>query len=75
MQQIFGATMTIIQTNPDAFGKHRPIHTVTHIDRAKGIVTMTGSDCSTFTAPLNAWGRLIETQPVVGSKVQLLEEQ
>jgi hypothetical protein len=67
--------MTIIQTNPGAFQERRPVHTVCHIDRTKGVVTMAGSDGSTFTASLSAWGRLIETQPVIGSRVQLLSGQ
>ena len=67
--------MTIIQTTPGAFQKRRPVHTVSHIDRTKGVVTMAGSDGSTFTAPLRAWGHLIETQAVIGSRVQLLDEQ
>ena len=29
----------IVQTNPEMFYRNRPIHTVTNIDRSKGVVT------------------------------------
>jgi hypothetical protein len=34
----------IIQTNPEVFSKRLPVHTVTNIDRSRGIVTLSGSD-------------------------------
>jgi hypothetical protein len=33
-----------IQTNPEMFNPSLPVHTVTHIDRAAGSVTLNGSD-------------------------------
>ena len=65
----------IIQTNPEAFAKHLPVHTVTHIDRTKGVVTLSGTDGTTLDVRLGSWGKLEETQPVVGSRVQLLQEK
>lgn len=64
----------IIQTNPDVFSKRRPIHTVTSIDRSKGVVTLSGSDGTSLEVRLDSWGPLEETQPIIGSRVQLLEE-
>jgi hypothetical protein len=65
----------IIQTNPEAFSNHLPVHTVTNIDRAAGIVTLSGSDGTSLEVRLDSWGPLEETQPVIGSRVQLLEER
>jgi hypothetical protein len=61
-----------IQTNPEMFNKSLPVHTVTDIDRTAGIVTLSGSDGSSHQVRLDSWGPFKETQPVVGSKVQLL---
>jgi hypothetical protein len=61
-----------IQTNPEMFNKLLPVHTVTDIDRTAGIVTLSGSDGSSHQVRLDSWGPFKETQPVVGSKVQLL---
>jgi hypothetical protein len=63
----------VIQTNPEMFNRAFPIHTVTHIDRAAGIVTLSGSDGSSHQVRLDSWGPSELTQPVVGSKVQLLD--
>jgi hypothetical protein len=65
--------MTIIQTNPEMFSPTLPVHTVTSIDRKTGIVTLSGSDGSSVQVGLYAWGKSEWTQPVVGSKVQILE--
>lgn len=64
----------IIQTNPEAFSNRFPIHTVINIDRSTGIVTLSGSDGTSHDVRLDSWGNMEETQPVVGSKVQLLPE-
>ena len=64
----------IIQTNPEVFRKNLPVHTVTNIDRSKGVVTLSGSDGTSLQVRLDSWGHIEETQPVVGSKVQLLED-
>jgi len=64
----------IIQTNSEVFSKRLPVHTVTHIDRSTGTVTLSGSDGSSLDARLDSWGNMEETQPIIGSKVQLLEE-
>jgi len=45
-----------IQTNPEAFSTRLPIHTVTHIDRSKGVVTLSGSDGSSHDVRLDSWG-------------------
>jgi hypothetical protein len=63
----------IIQTNPKMFSSKVPVHTVTHIDRAQGIVTLSGSDGSSQQVRLDSWGTSEDTQPLVGSKVQLLD--
>lgn len=63
----------IIQTNPQMFTQSLPIHTVTDIDRTAGIATLSGSDGSSHQVRLDSWGTLEETQPLVGSKVQLLD--
>ena len=65
----------IIQTNPEAFSNHLPVHTVTKIDRPGGIVTLSGSDGTSLDVRLDSWGPLEITQPVVGSKVQLRQEK
>ena len=65
----------IIQTNPDVFQKHLPVHTVTNIDRSRGIVTLSGPDGPSQEVALNSWGPSKATQPIVGSKVQLLPDQ
>jgi hypothetical protein len=74
----------IIQSNPEAFSKRLPVHTVTNIDRSTGFVTLSGSDGSTFEArvewwgppklkqPDKRWGPYEITLPDIGSKVQLL---
>jgi hypothetical protein len=64
-----------IQTNPEVFSNRLPVHTVTNIDRSRGIVTLSGSDGTSLDVPLNSWGPLEVTQPVIGSKVQLLLDQ
>ena len=64
----------IIQTNPEMFYRNRPIHTVTNIERSKGVVTLSGSDGSSLDVRLDSWGHLEVTQPVVGSKLQLLDD-
>jgi hypothetical protein len=61
-----------IQTNPEMFKKSLPVHTVTNIDRTASIVTLSGSDGSSHQVRLDSWGPFIETQPLVGSQVQLL---
>lgn len=65
----------IIQTNPEMFSRVLPVHTVTQIDRAKGVVTLSGSDSSSLDVRLDSWGPLEVTQPVIGSKVQLLPDK
>jgi hypothetical protein len=45
-----------IQTNPEMFNKSLPVHTVTEIDRAAGIVTLSGSDGSSHQVRLDSWG-------------------
>jgi hypothetical protein len=62
-----------IQTNPEMFNRSLPVHTVTHIDKAAGIVTLSGSDGSSHQVRLDSWGPSEWSQPVVGSKVQLLD--
>lgn len=61
-----------IQTNPEMFSSKLPVHTVTHIDRDKGIVTLSGSDGSSQQVRLDSWGPFEAAQPAVGSRVQLL---
>jgi hypothetical protein len=63
----------IIQTNPEMFNLSSPIHTVTYIDRTAGVVTLSGSDGSSHQVRLDSWGSFDDAQPVVGSKVQLLD--
>jgi hypothetical protein len=63
----------IIQTEPQMFKQSLPVHTVTHIDRTAGIVTLSGSDGSSHQVPLDSWGPFEAAQPVLGSKVQLLD--
>jgi len=65
----------IIQTNPDVFSRVLPVHTVTQIDRSAGIVALSGSDGSSLDVRLDSWGNMEETQPVIGSKVQLLPDK
>jgi hypothetical protein len=64
----------IIQTNPEMFSRVLPVHTVTNIDRSTGVVTLSGSDGSSLDVRLDSWGPLEVTQPVIGSRVQLLKE-
>ncbi len=64
----------IIQTNPEMFYRNRSVHTVTSIERSKGVVTLSGSDGSSLDVRLDSWGPLEVTQPVIGSKVQLLDD-
>ena len=64
----------IIQTNPEMFYLNRPVHAVTRINRSKGVVTLNGSDGSSVDVRLDSWGHLEMTQPVIGSKVQLLDD-
>ena len=66
--------MTIIQTNPDMFDSRFPIYTVADIDRLNGVVALHGSDVSSLDVALNSWGNSPDTQPLVGSKVQLLQK-
>jgi len=66
--------MTVIQNNPAMFDSRLPIHIVTVIDHSSGLVTLNGSDGSSFTVALNSWGNSPDTQPLVGSKVQLLHK-
>ncbi len=61
-----------IQTNPEMFNPRLPVYIVTHIDRASGIVVLSGSDGTSPQVRLDSWGPFIEAHPVVGSKVQLL---
>ena len=61
-----------IQTSPDMFNPRLPVHTVTHIDRASGVVTLSGTDGTSCDVPLNIWGPFEAAHPAVGSKVQLL---
>ena len=61
-----------IQTNPHMFSPKHPVHTVTDIDRAAGVVTLNGSDGSSQQVRLDSWGPFEAAQPIVGSKVQLL---
>jgi hypothetical protein len=63
-----------IQTNPEAFFRHLPVHTVTGIDRVREIAILSGSDGSSHEFPLSTWGNIRDCQPDVGSKVQLLEK-
>ncbi len=64
----------IIQTNPEVFSDRLPVHTVTNIDRSRGIVTLSGSDGTSLEVRLDSWGPSEVTQPVIGSKVQLQEK-
>jgi hypothetical protein len=65
----------IIQTNPEAFSNRFPVHMVTNIDRSIGVVTLNGSDGSSLDVRLDSWGLSQDTQPVVGSEVQLLPDE
>lgn len=65
----------IILTNAEVFSNRLPVHTVTNIDRSRGIVTLSGSDGTSLSVRLDSWGTLEATQPVIGSKVQLHEEK
>jgi hypothetical protein len=62
-----------IQTNPEMFNPSLPVHKVTHIDRAAGSVNLNGSDGTSLQVALNSWGPSEWSQPLVGSKVQLLD--
>jgi hypothetical protein len=62
----------IIQTNPEMFKSSLPIYSVADIDRNAGIVTLSGTDGSSHLVRLDSWGSSEDTQPVIGSKVQLL---
>ncbi len=64
----------IIQTNPDAFTKRLPVHTVTAIDKSRGAVILSGSNGTSLEVALNSWGHLEATQPDIGSKVQLFPD-
>jgi len=64
-----------IQTNPEVFSNRLPVHTVTNIDRSRGIVTLSGTDGTSLSVRLDSWGPFEATQPVIGSKVQLREEK
>jgi len=64
--------MTVIQTNPDMFDSRFPVHTVTAINRSAGVVSLSGSDGTSVDVALNSWGTSADTQPLIGSKVQLL---
>ena len=61
-----------IQTNPDVFQKHLPVHTVTSINRRKGVVTLSGSDATTQNVRLDSWGDLDGCQPGIGTRLQFL---
>jgi hypothetical protein len=61
-----------IQTEPAMFRSSLPVFTVTHIDKGAGIVTLSGSDGTTHQVRLDSWGPWEDTQPLIGSKVQLL---
>lgn len=50
-----------IQTNPEMFNNSLPVHTVTDIDRTAGIVTLSGSDGSSYQVRLDSWGPFEET--------------
>lgn len=63
----------IIQTIPEVFSNRLPVHTVTNIDRPRGIVAPSGSDGTSLNVRLDSWGTMEATQPVIGSRVQLLE--
>jgi len=65
----------IIQTIPETFSNRFPVHTVTNIDRSTGVVTLGGSDGSSLDVRLDSWGPSEVTQPVIGSKVQLLPDK
>jgi hypothetical protein len=65
----------IIQTNPEAFSRAYPIYTVTDINRATGVVMLTGSDGSTKQERLDSWGPFEDGHPVVGSQVQYLPDK
>jgi hypothetical protein len=64
----------MIQTEPAMFTKSLPIYTVTDIDKAAGVVTLSGPNGSSQQAPLDAWGPFPEGHPVIGSRVQLLPD-
>jgi hypothetical protein len=63
----------IIQTNPEMFKASLPVYKVSHIDKGANLVTLSGSDGLTKQVRLDSWGTLEETQPLIGSKVQLLD--
>ena len=65
----------IIQTNSEAFSRAYPVHTVADINRTTGVVTLSGSDGTSLEVRLDSWGTSELTQPVVGSKVQLLPDE
>ena len=64
----------IIQTNPEVFSNRLPVHTATSIDRSKGVVALRGTDGTSLSVRLDSWGHLEAAQPVIGSRVQLLEK-
>jgi hypothetical protein len=61
-----------MQTNPEMFSRNLPVHTVTHIDHTTGMVTLSGSDGSSYEVPLTNWGPIKDAQPLVGSKIQFV---
>jgi hypothetical protein len=63
----------IIQTNPAVFSPSLPVYTVTSIQG--DVVSLHGSDGSLIEIPLSNWGPYKDGHPVVGSKIQLLEER
>lgn len=65
----------IIQSNPEMFTRRLQVHTVTNIDRSRGVVTLSGSDGSSLEVRLDSWGPFEDGHPVVGSKVQLLPDE
>lgn len=65
----------IIQTNPAAFSNRFPVYTVMAIDRKAGTVTLSTPGGSPVTAMLNSWGSTPDTQPVIGSQVQIIPNQ
>jgi hypothetical protein len=62
-----------IQTNPQKFNRSLPIHKVMDINRSAKIVTLSGTDGTSYEVPLDLWGPWEEAQPLVGSEVQLLD--
>ena len=62
----------VIQTNPAAFLNRYPVYTVTAIDRQAGTVTLSTPGGAPVTAMLNSWGNTPDTQPNIGTQVQII---